>query len=79
MTAADPGGAERQLRGARRAPGVLERHDLVARGDAFAGVHAPSSMAQEVLARRRLVFDELFRLANHPAPFVPVMNLLRSS
>ncbi|HPU39690.1 MAG TPA: DNA helicase RecG, partial [Microthrixaceae bacterium] len=41
---------------------ILERHDLVARGDAFAGVHAPSSMAQEVLARRRLVFDELFRL-----------------
>ncbi len=41
---------------------ILERHDLVARGDAFAGLHAPTSMAQEVLARRRLVFDELFRL-----------------
>jgi len=41
---------------------ILQRHDLIGRGDAFAGVHAPSSMAQEVVARRRLVFDELFRL-----------------
>ena len=41
---------------------ILERHDLVPRQDAFAGVHAPSSMAEEVVARRRLVFDELFRL-----------------
>ncbi|UDY36898.1 ATP-dependent DNA helicase RecG [Dermatobacter hominis] len=41
---------------------VLDRHDLVGRQDAYAGIHAPSSMAEEVVARRRLVFDELFRL-----------------
>ncbi len=41
---------------------ILDRHDLIGRQDAFTGVHAPSSMAEEVVARRRLVFDELFRL-----------------
>jgi ATP-dependent DNA helicase RecG len=41
---------------------VLERHGLVSREEAFVGIHAPASTAQEVAARRRLVFDELFRL-----------------
>ena len=41
---------------------ILDRHDLMGRQQAFTGVHAPSSMAEEVVARRRLVFDELFRL-----------------
>ncbi len=41
---------------------ILDRHDLVPRQDAFAGIHSPASMAEEVVARRRLVFDELFRL-----------------
>jgi ATP-dependent DNA helicase RecG len=41
---------------------VLDRHDLVTRPDAFAGIHAPESMPQKDVARRRLVLDELLRV-----------------
>jgi ATP-dependent DNA helicase RecG len=41
---------------------VLDRHDLVSRQDALWGIHHPSTMAEVVAARHRLVFDELFRL-----------------
>jgi ATP-dependent DNA helicase RecG len=41
---------------------VLDRLDLVSRSAAFAGIHAPDSMAHMVVARQRLVFDELLRL-----------------
>ncbi len=41
---------------------VLERHGLIGRAAAFEGIHAPSTMAEAVAARHRLVFDELFRL-----------------
>jgi ATP-dependent DNA helicase RecG len=39
-----------------------QRLDLVGRIDAFHGVHLPGSMADTIPARRRLAFDELFRL-----------------
>lgn len=42
--------------------GVLERLELVDRGAALAGIHTPDSMAHMVLARQRLVFDELLRI-----------------
>jgi len=42
--------------------GVLERLKLVDRGAALAGIHTPDSMAHMVLARQRLVFDELLRI-----------------
>jgi len=38
------------------------RLDLVGRGEAFRGAHLPASIADTLPARRRLVFDELFRL-----------------
>ncbi|MEM7341297.1 MAG: ATP-dependent DNA helicase RecG [Actinomycetota bacterium] len=41
---------------------LLDRHDFVTREAAFAGIHRPESMAEMGAARRRLVFDELFRL-----------------
>lgn len=41
---------------------VLDRLDLVGRGEAFTGIHDPATMAHLVVARRRLVFDELLRL-----------------
>lgn len=41
---------------------VLARLGLVDRSEALAGIHAPTSMAHLVVARRRLVFDELLRL-----------------
>jgi ATP-dependent DNA helicase RecG len=41
---------------------VLDRFDLVTRLDAFAGIHAPDSMAHRDVARRRLVLDELLRV-----------------
>ncbi len=41
---------------------VRERFELVGRAAAFAGIHAPETMAQVAEARRRLVFDELLRL-----------------
>jgi ATP-dependent DNA helicase RecG len=41
---------------------VLDRFDLVTRPEAFAGIHAPESMAHRDVARRRLVLDELLRV-----------------
>jgi ATP-dependent DNA helicase RecG len=41
---------------------VLDRFDLVTRDAAFAGIHAPDSLAHKEVARRRLVLDELLRV-----------------
>ncbi|HJR26643.1 MAG TPA: ATP-dependent DNA helicase RecG [Acidimicrobiales bacterium] len=41
---------------------LLERHDFIGRTAAFNGIHAPSSMGEVEVARRRLVFDELLRI-----------------
>jgi ATP-dependent DNA helicase RecG len=41
---------------------VLDRYNLVTRPEAFAGIHAPDSMARKEVARRRLVLDELLRV-----------------
>jgi ATP-dependent DNA helicase RecG len=41
---------------------VLDRYDLVTRGEALAGIHAPDSMAHKEVARKRLVLDELLRV-----------------
>ncbi|MGF1597791.1 MAG: ATP-dependent DNA helicase RecG [Acidimicrobiales bacterium] len=41
---------------------LLDRHDFVDREAAFRSIHQPESMAEATVARRRLVFDELFRL-----------------
>jgi ATP-dependent DNA helicase RecG len=41
---------------------VLDRFDLVARREAFAGIHAPETMEHKEVARRRLVLDELLRV-----------------
>jgi ATP-dependent DNA helicase RecG len=41
---------------------VLDRHDLVTRDEAFAGIHTPDSLAHKEVARRRLVLDELLRV-----------------
>ena len=41
---------------------VLDRFDLVTRPEAFAGIHAPETMAHKEVARRRLVLDELLRV-----------------
>ena len=41
---------------------MLDRHDLLDRDAAIAGIHFPDSRAEADAARRRLVFDELFRL-----------------
>jgi ATP-dependent DNA helicase RecG len=41
---------------------VLDRFDLVARPEAFAGIHAPETMEHKEVARRRLVLDELLRV-----------------
>ncbi len=43
-------------------PYLLEEHDFIDREAAFHGIHQPDSMAHVSEARRRLVFDELFRL-----------------
>jgi ATP-dependent DNA helicase RecG len=43
-------------------PYLLDEHDFITREAAFAGIHQPDSMAEVFEARRRLVFDELFRL-----------------
>ena len=44
-------------------PGDLRRrHDLLSREEALHHIHAPESMAAKEEARRRLVFDELFRV-----------------
>jgi ATP-dependent DNA helicase RecG len=41
---------------------ILDERDLVARGDAYRGIHAPQSMAEQRAAHRRLVFDEFLRM-----------------
>jgi ATP-dependent DNA helicase RecG len=41
---------------------LLDRLDLVDRDAAVGGVHFPETMEEATAARRRLVFDELFRL-----------------
>ncbi len=41
---------------------VLDRFDLMGRTAAIRAVHNPSAMAEALAARRRLAFDELFRL-----------------
>ncbi|MEL7155162.1 MAG: ATP-dependent DNA helicase RecG [Actinomycetota bacterium] len=41
---------------------LLDEHDFVDREAALAGIHQPESMAEMQQARRRLVFDELFRM-----------------
>ncbi len=43
-------------------PHLLDEHDFITREAAFAGIHQPESMEEVFEARRRLVFDELFRL-----------------
>lgn len=42
---------------------VLQRHDLVDRDTALADLHFPETIEAAAPARRRLVFDELFRLS----------------
>ncbi len=41
---------------------LLDRHDFIDRGAAMQGIHSPESMAEVSEARRRLVFEELFRM-----------------
>ncbi|MBA2338362.1 MAG: ATP-dependent DNA helicase RecG [Acidimicrobiia bacterium] len=41
---------------------MLARHRLLSRDEAMAAVHNPQELAQVAPGRRRLVFDELFRL-----------------
>jgi ATP-dependent DNA helicase RecG len=41
---------------------MLQRLDLISRDEAIAAVHFPEAQADVAPARRRLVFDELFRL-----------------
>ena len=41
---------------------IRQQHDLIGRAQAFTGIHGPESMAAVEEARRRLVFDELFRI-----------------
>ncbi len=41
---------------------VLDRYDFVDRNAAIRGVHAPESLEEAAAARRRLIFEELFRM-----------------
>ena len=41
---------------------MQRRHGLVARGAAFQSIHAPETIAEKEQARRRLAFDELWRV-----------------
>lgn len=41
---------------------ILDRFDFVDRQRAISGIHEPESMAEAMAAKRRLVFDELFRM-----------------
>ena len=43
-------------------PGVLRENRLVSRDEAFADIHFPDDPGRARRARRRLVFDELFRI-----------------
>ena len=42
--------------------GLLHEHDLIGRDRAFADLHFPATIEDAEVARKRLVFDELFRL-----------------
>lgn len=41
---------------------LLDEHDFVSREAAMSGIHNPDSMGEAMAARKRLVFDELFRM-----------------
>jgi ATP-dependent DNA helicase RecG len=41
---------------------ILDRHDFVDRNAAIRGVHAPDSLEEAGAAKRRLIFEELFRM-----------------
>lgn len=41
---------------------ILAKHKLIGRSEAFTNIHGPDSMEAVGRARRRLVFDELFRM-----------------
>ena len=41
---------------------ILKRHDLIDRATALNNIHKPDSMGQVALAKRRLIYDELFRI-----------------
>lgn len=41
---------------------ILDRHGLVARGEAMRAIHLPESMEEQAAARRRLAFDEVLRV-----------------
>jgi len=41
---------------------ILKRHDLIDRATALHSIHEPETMGQVQLARRRLIYDELFRI-----------------
>ncbi len=41
---------------------LLDQHDFITREAALKGIHQPETFAEVTEARRRLVFDELFRL-----------------
>ena len=43
-------------------PQFLQRHDLIDRSTALNHIHTPDSMGQVQIARRRLIYDELFRI-----------------
>ena len=43
-------------------PYLLDEHDFITREAAFQGIHQPDDLLHVSEARRRLVFDELFRL-----------------
>jgi ATP-dependent DNA helicase RecG len=43
-------------------PDIVKRQRLIARSDAFQAIHFPDEVEQTRPARRRLVFDEFFRL-----------------
>ena len=43
-------------------PAFLQRHDLIDRTTALQRIHAPETMSEVDHARRRLIYDELFRI-----------------
>jgi len=43
-------------------PHIRKRHDLIDRSTALNHIHTPDSMSQVAIAKRRLIYDELFRI-----------------